>query len=201
MITAALTGGIASGKSEVLRVAEAFPEVQTVQADELAKEIYDPDNPCYQEVLDLFGSRVLREDGSVDLNKVSEVIFSDPDRLEKLEKISHPYVKGRIEGIVECLERENVEVTLVEIPLLFQSSSVEIDLFDTVILVEASREKRLRRLEKRDGISSEEAKKRMELQSLPEDARERSNHVISSDGTIEETRRQARRLIKEGLLS
>lgn len=201
MITAALTGGIASGKSEVLQVAEAFPEVRTVQADELAKEIYDPDNPCFQEVLDIFGSQVLREDGSVDLKKVSEIVFSDPNRLEKLEKIAHPYVKGRIEGIVECLENESVELVLVEIPLLFQSSSVGLDIFDAVILVEASEEERVRRLEKRDGISRERAKKRVELQGLPEGARKKSNHVISSNGTIADTRRQARQLIKEQLLS
>ncbi|MBS3736260.1 MAG: dephospho-CoA kinase [Candidatus Bipolaricaulota bacterium] len=201
MITAALTGGIASGKSEVLRVAEAFPEVKTVQADELAKEIYVPENPCYKEVIDIFGSQVLREDGTVDLKKVSEIVFSDPNQLEKLEKISHPYVKGRIEGIVECFEKESVELILVEIPLLFQSPSVRLDIFDAVILVEASEEEQLRRLEKRDSISSEEAMKRMELQSLPEDARKKSNHVISSDGTIDETKRQARQLIKEELLS
>ncbi|MBS3792177.1 dephospho-CoA kinase, partial [Candidatus Bipolaricaulota bacterium] len=195
------TGGIASGKSEVLRVAEAFPEVKTVQADELAKEIYDPKNPCYREVIDIFGSQVLREDGTVDLKKVSEIVFSDPNQLEKLEKISHPYVKGRIEGIVECFEKESVELILVEIPLLFQSPSVRLDIFDAVILVEASEEEQLRRLEKRDSISSEEAMKRMELQSLPEDARKKSNHVISSDGTIDETKRQARQLIKEELLS
>ncbi|MCF7890626.1 dephospho-CoA kinase [Candidatus Bipolaricaulota bacterium] len=201
MITAALTGGIASGKSEVLKEAEAFPGVKTVQADELAKEIYDPDNPCFQEVLDLLGSRVLAEDGSVNLKKVSEIVFSDPDLLENLEKISHPYVKGRIEGIVECLENQDIEVTLVEIPLLFQSSSVGLDIFDVVILVEASREERLRRLEKRDGISPEEAKRRIELQSLPENARERSDYVVSAEGTIEETKRQARSLIKEELLN
>ncbi|MBS3792810.1 dephospho-CoA kinase, partial [Candidatus Bipolaricaulota bacterium] len=90
MITAALTGGIASGKSEVLRVAEAFPEVKTVQADELAKEIYVPENPCYKEVIDIFGSQVLREDGTVDLKKVSEIVFSDPNQLEKLENSSSP---------------------------------------------------------------------------------------------------------------
>lgn len=197
MITAALTGGIASGKSEVLKIADSFSGVETVQADKLAKEIYDPDNPCFQEVLDLFDSRVLTDDGTVDLKKVSELVFSNPDLLEKLEKISHPYVKGRLEGIVECLEKKEIEMTLVEIPLLFQSSSVRSVIFDKVILVEASEEDRLRRLVERDGITPEEARKRMKLQSLPDNAREKSDFVICAEGSIEKTRSQARSLIEE----
>ncbi|MBS3787061.1 dephospho-CoA kinase [Candidatus Bipolaricaulota bacterium] len=199
MIAAALTGGIASGKSVVLEVADSFSRVKTVQADELAKEIYDPDNPCFQEVLDLFSSRILRDDGSVDLKKVSEKVFSNPALLEELENISHPYVKGRLEGIIECLGNDNIEMALVEIPLLFQSSSAGSVIFDKVILVEASEEERLRRLAERDGMSPKEARKRIKLQSLPENAREKSDYVISAEGTIEETRSEARSLLKEML--
>lgn len=200
MIAAALTGGIASGKSVVLKVAGSFSEVETVQADELAKEIYDPDNPCFREVLDLLGPRILKEDGSVDLKEVSEIVFSDPALLEELENISHPYVKGRLEGIVEYLRNDNIEMALVEIPLLFQSSSVGSVIFDKIILVKASEEERLRRLAERDGMSIEEARKRIRLQSLPENASEKSDYVLSAEGTIEETRSEARSLIK-GMLN
>ncbi len=197
MITGALTGGIASGKSEVLKVAKSFPRVKTIQADDLAKEIYDPDNPCFHEVRKLFGSKILIDKGSVDKKKVSEMVFSDPALLKKLEKISHPYVKGRIEGIVECLDDENIQVALIEIPLLFQSSSVEFDTFDLVILVQAAEEDRLKRLLERDGVSVEVAKKRIELQHLPENARKKSDYVINTEGTLEETRQQARSLLTE----
>ena len=195
MIVAALTGGIASGKSEVLGEAESISGVRTLEADELAKEIYDPDNPCFPEVLDLLGEEVVTDDGSVDLELVSYMVFNDEELLEELEEISHPYVKGRIEGILECYEKDNVRMVLVEIPLLFQSSTVELDIFDLVILVLATGEDQLNRLVNRDGVSVEEAKERIALQKLPDEARERSDYVIDATKTVVRTREQARDLL------
>ena len=197
MIIGALTGGIASGKSQVLKEAGTFPDVETIQADDLAKEIYNPDNPCFQEVVDLFGPEVLTAEGSVDKGKLSDIVFSDPGLLRELEKISHPYVKGRIEGILECLKEKNIRMMLVEIPLLFQSSNVKFDIFDLVILVRASEEDQLKRLINRDGVSAKAAKRRIELQSLPDSATERSDFVIDAGCSLEETRKQTRDLMKE----
>ncbi len=197
MIIAALTGGIASGKTEVLKEAKSFSGVKTVQADDVAKEVYNPDNPCFDQVLDLFGARILEDDGSVNLKRVSEIVFSDTKILEELEKITHPYVKGRLEGLLESYEKENTDLTLIEIPLLFQSSGEDFNIFDRVILVEVPEEEQLRRLVERDGISEKEAKKRIELQKPPKIAREKSDFVINADETVEETRHQAQALIKE----
>lgn len=197
MIVGAITGGIASGKSEVLKEVESFPHLEAIQADELAKEIYDPENPCFQEVVELFGEKILTDEGSVDKKKVSEMVFSDPSLLKKLEQISHPYVKGRIEGILECQKEKNTHMTLVEIPLLFQSSTIELDIFDLVILVKSTKEDQLKRLVNRDGVSVEEAEKRIELQRLPDSARENSDYVIDAGGSLEKTRKQARDLIRE----
>ena len=200
MIKAALTGGIASGKSEIIRAANSFPGVETVQADDIAKEIYEPENPCFPEVIDLFGRDILTDEGEVDLGEVSDLVFSDPDLLEELEKISHPYVTGRLAGIVDCLEAKNKDLVLVEIPLLFQSSSVELDTFDVIILVRVDRDDQLKRLVERDGISREKAKKRIEFQRLPKGAEKRSDYVINAEGTPEETRKKARNLIERLLL-
>ena len=197
VITVAVTGGIASGKSEVLKVAETFSEVRTVQADLLAKEVYDPENPCFPEVVDLFGSDIVTEDGSVDLQMVSTEVFSDPGLLEDLEEISHPYVKGRIEGMVECFRKQGIRLTLIEVPLLFQSPHVDLDTFDLVVLVDASRDDQIERLVSREGVSEEEARRRMELQGMPDEAADKSDYVISSKGSVEETRSQARKFIND----
>ncbi|MFB6290932.1 MAG: dephospho-CoA kinase [Candidatus Bipolaricaulia bacterium] len=196
MIKAALTGGIASGKTEVLKVAKSFTRVRTIQADNLAKEIYNPDNPCFDEVVELFGSEILTDEGKIDLGKVSDLVFSDQSLRKELERISHPYVKGRLEGIIGCLEGTDTEMVLVEIPLLFQSTTVKFNTFDTVILVLASEEDQLKRLVSRDGITVEQARERIELQRLPEKAEKESDYVIKANGTLEETRDKAKRLIE-----
>ncbi len=194
MKTAALTGGIGSGKSQVLEEFAQFPEVQTVQADQLAKEIYEPENPHFQEVLDLLGEKVLDKDGKIDLKEVLDLIFSRPRLRRKLENIAHPYVRERLEELEEELGSRGLDLLVVEIPLLFQSSSVEMDNFDWVILVSAGQETRVERLTERDSISPEEARERIRLQSLPDGARESSDFVIPAEGAVEETRRRARDL-------
>lgn len=199
MLTVALTGGIASGKTVVLQVAEGFPEVKTVQADRLAREIYRPDNPMFQEVVDLLGEEVLDDDGGIDPSKVGELVFEDKELLRKLEKIAHPYVRKRIEEIVDSYGARDTGLLMIEIPLLFQSSRVDLDMFDYIVLVTVETEVRIERLMERDGMSEEKAKTRIELQALPADARERADFVIETGCSVEGTRQRAKRLIS-GLL-
>ncbi len=198
MKTVALTGGIASGKTVVLNAAEEeLPEVETLQADNLAKEIYRPDNPYYEEVIDLLGPEVLRNDGKVDRKKVAELVFENPDLLQRLESLSHPYVSRRIEELIDRYEDEGAELLLIEIPLLFQSSEVDRSKFDRVLLVTVDQEEQVKRLVERDGISQSRAERRVELQALPEDARKKAEHVLETDCTREETKRKAVELLSE----
>lgn len=197
MITVALTGGIASGKTVVLDAVRDFPEVKTVQADELAKEIYCSDNPHFEEVVDLLGADIVDETGAVDRKKVAELVFENEELLRKLEDIAHPYVRQRINELVKNYGDRDSGLLMIEIPLLFQSPDAELDIFDYILLVAVDREVQVERLMERDGISEATAKKRIDLQALPENARERSNFVIETGCTIEETRKKARTLVEE----
>jgi len=197
MITVALTGGIASGKTVVLAAVRDFPEVKTVQADELAKEIYCPDNPHFEEVVDLLGADIVDETGAVDRKKVAELVFENEELLQKLEDIAHPYVSQRINELVNNYGDKDSGLLMIEIPLLFQSPDAELEVFDYILLVAVDREVQIERLMERDGISEATAKKRIELQALPENARERSNFVIETGCTIEETRQKAKTLVEK----
>lgn len=197
MITAALTGGIATGKTEVLRVAEKYNRVETIQADNLAKEIYRKDNPHFGEVVDLLGSDVLTEEGEIDLEAVSKKVFSDKDLLSQLESIAHPYVEAKLKELIKRYKNRDRQLLVIEIPLLFQSSSVDLDSFDRIILVDASEDTQVDRLKKRDCLSAETARERVKLQKLPEDARKQSDHVLETEGSLEETRQLARELIEK----
>lgn len=198
MKTVALTGGIASGKTFVLNAAdEEFPDVDTVQADTLAKEIYNQDNPHYEEVIDLLGPGILREDGEIDREKVADVVFEDSNLLRELEDLAHPYVGRKIEERISYHERRGTKLLLIEIPLLFQSPEVDSKIFDRVVLVSVDRENRIKRLMERDRINKSEAKYRVKLQDLPENARNKADHVIETDCSKEETKRKAVALIAD----
>lgn len=197
IITIALTGGIAAGKSVVLEEASWHPGVKTIQADQLAWESYRPGTPEYRKVVELFGEDILDEKMEINRAKLAKRIFGNPLMKEKLEQIVHPFVQQRIEEIITKSRSNNIDLLIFEIPLLFQSPEVNLNLFDEVILVSADVETRIHRLVERDGLGREEAQKRLRAQELPDDARERSDYIIHAEGSIEETKKQARKMIEK----
>lgn len=197
MITVALTGGIAAGKTVVLDAVGSLPGVKTVQADELAREIYCPENPHFDEVVDLLGPKIIDEGGTVDREKVAELVFENEELLRKLENIAHPYVRQRINELINDHRDRDSGLLMIEIPLLFQSPDAKLEVFDHILLVTVNREAQIERLMERDDISEATAKKRIRLQALPEDAREESDFVIETGCPIEETRQRAKALVEE----
>ena len=197
MLKVALTGGIASGKSELITAVRDIPGVETVQADDLAKEIYEPNNPRFEEVVRLFGDDVKTPGGEIDLAEVRKRIFENGELRRELEGIAHPYVRERLQNIAEEKESEGAKLLLVEIPLLFQTNDVNADEFDYIVLVDAKEEKQINRLTRRDGISEEEARKRVSLQKLPSTAGDVADFLIDANDTRKETRRQGKELISK----
>jgi len=197
MIKVALTGGIASGKTVFLDAVESISGVKTLQADELAKEVYRPENPRFDEVVEILGQDILTETGTVDLGRVSQKVFQDEELLQKIEKISHPYVKERIAELSTRFESNGVSLLVVEIPLLFQSPEVDREEFDYIVLLTLEHEMQVKRLVERDNLSRSRAEDRIKTQSLPESAAEKADYVIRTDSSLEETKKKAIRVIGE----
>jgi dephospho-CoA kinase len=197
MIKVALTGGIASGKTVFLDAVKDISGVKTLQADELAKEIYDPDNPHFDDAVKILGKDVLTEAGTVALSKVSNKVFQNEELRQRIENISHPYVKERIDELSDQFAKEGASLLVVEIPLLFQSAKVDQKEFDYIVLLSLDHDTQVERLIERDGVSRSRAQDRIKAQSLPENASEKADFVIRSDSGVEETKKEARMVIKE----
>ncbi len=197
MIKVALTGGIATGKTVFLDAVKDISGVKTLQADKLAKEIYDPDNPHFDETLEILGEDVFTEAGTVDLSKVSNKVFQDEELRQRIENLSHPYVKERIDELSEQFAEEKASLLVVEIPLLFQSSKVDQTEYDYIVLLALDHETQVERLMDRDGLTRSRAEERISTQSLPERAPEMADYLIKTDSSLEETKKEARRVIKE----
>ena len=181
-----LTGGIGSGKS---MVAQIFAELGAVviDADQLAREVVEPGQPALQEIASTFGPDVLLPGGRLDRPKLAGIIFSDPAERAKLDAITHPRIRERMEGQIKA-RRSGPGVLIVDVPLLYENNRT--NMVEKVIVVWVDAQTQLQRIRQRDGLSAEAARQRISAQ-MPMDAkRARADHVIDNTGGRDETQRQ-----------
>lgn len=183
---AALTGGIASGKSTVSRrLAELGAHV--VDADVVAREVVEPGTPALAAIAEEFGGGVLTAEGALDRAALGAVVFADAERRRRLEAITHPAVKERSRSLFAAADGPG-EVVVYDVPLLAESRGA--DGFEAVIVVEAPASVRLRRLEELRGMPRAEAERRIAAQATDEERRALADHVIDSSGSLERTLEQ-----------
>ncbi len=174
MLKAAITGNIASGKSQVEKIiSEKYP---VYDADKIAHKILE-------NLKDFYGYDVFT-DGKIDRKKLGELVFSNPDLKKKLEEIIHPQVKQEILKIFE----QDLPVVFISIPLLFETGFDS--LFDKVIFVSADSNIRLERLMKRNNFTKEEALRRIQSQGAEEEKIQKSDFVICNNSTLTDLKTQ-----------
>ncbi|MFZ9360094.1 MAG: dephospho-CoA kinase [Candidatus Nanopelagicales bacterium] len=175
-----LTGGIGAGKSTV---ADMFSKLGAVviRSDELARQVIEPNTPGFQKVLSRFGNQILQENGSIDRQKLAQIVFNDQNSLKDLEEIIHPLVRNKTNELIESQTQETIVVN--EVPLLLEKKMEK--MFDFLVVVISSEKNRINRLQKR-GISELEAKKRMSLQVSDEVRKSSADFLITNDGNIDQ---------------
>ena len=184
MLRAALTGGIATGKSFCLGIFAALGAA-TIDADLLAREAVMPGTPGLARVAERFGTGVLREDGSLDRAALGRVVFADRAARADLEAIVHPDVYRRSGEWFANLPA-GIRLAIADIPLLFETGHQH--QFETVIVCACDPAEQIRRIMARDTLSAPEARARLAAQWPIDEKVARADHVIRTDGTQEETR-------------
>lgn len=179
-----LTGNIACGKSTVLRRLRELG-AHTIDADALIHVILRRGGAAFEPVLAEFGPSILREDGEIDRRALGKIVFSDPEKLHRLEAIEHPIVRSMIgEQIKSAPER----VVVLDAIKLFESGWAE--KCDTVWVVTCLRAQQIERLTATRGYSQEEAEMRVNAQAPQEEKAARANVVIDNSGTLAQTYEQ-----------
>jgi dephospho-CoA kinase len=192
MVRAALTGGIATGKSYCLARFAALG-VPVVDADHLARLAVAPGTPGLAAVVARFGPSVLQPDGVLDRAALGRVVFEDPDARKALEAIVHPDVYRRIREWFSQLPADT-RVAIADIPLLFETGRDRE--FDRVIVCACPPEVQIRRVMARDGSSEPEARARLAAQWPIAQKVAKADYVIRTDGTFEETDGQVAEVVK-----
>jgi len=187
-----LTGGIATGKSTVLRLLQAR-HVPTIDADVLARQAVAPGSPGLQAIVERFGSAVLDPTGALDRSAPAAVVFSDPQARRDLEQIVHPAVYAAIRDWLEELP-EGTPLAVADIPLLYETGH-QAD-FDRVVVVACPPDEQLRRVMARDGVSEAEARTRLDAQWPIADKVVLADDVIWTTGPRAETEREVEELLR-----
>jgi dephospho-CoA kinase len=191
MLRIGLTGGIATGKSYVVGCLRAAG-VPVVDADVLAREAVARDSAGLAAVVARFGPGVLTTDGDLDRPKLAQIVFRDESARHDLENIIHPIVRRGIATFFERLPPET-PLAAADIPLLYETHRERY--FDKVVVVACAPATQIERIMKRDGLSREDAERRLAAQLPIEEKVRRADYVIRTDGTHAETEAQVTRVV------
>lgn len=180
-----ITGGVGAGKSTVLSYLEEKLGAFVIQADRAGHKVMEPGERCYDSVIQLFGKDVIKEDKTIDRKRISDVVFSEKELLEKLNHIIHPAVR---EYIMEQLERERIrgrELCVVEAALLLEEHYE--DFCDQVWYIHADQEIRIERLMRNRGYTRQKAENIIKNQASEDFFRKHADYVIENNEDLEKT--------------
>ena len=179
MLSVALTGNIASGKSTV---AELFRRwgATVIVADELVRQAQAPGSSVLRDIAAQFGREVILSDGSLDRAGLRRRVMGDRAALAQLNRIVHPAVHRRRLELLDEARARGDRIVISDIPLLFEAADPSE--FDAVVLVDAPEPVRRARLLAERGLSTEEADRMLASQDPSGPKRARSDYVIDNDG-------------------
>jgi dephospho-CoA kinase len=182
-----VTGNIACGKSLVTSILHELG-AETIDADHVAHELMQPGSPVLQSIAKRFGPEVLNEDGSLNRPALGKIVFSDPEALADLERLTHPET---VRTILDRAKAAHVEIVVIDAIKLFEAGLAEH--CDETWAVFCDPAQQLERLMARNGLSESDARQRIDAQPPQAEKRLRADAVIDNSGTREETRRQTER--------
>ena len=194
MILVGLTGGIATGKSTVAGMFKRCGAT-VIDADALAREVVQPGKPAWREIVKAFGKTVLNPDHTLNRQALGVMVFGNPAKLRRLERIIHPRVaREQIRLTKQAARNDPKAIVIYDVPLLFEAG---IDTrVDTTIVVTADRETQIARLKQRNGLSRAEALRRIKSQMPLTEKRRRADYTLDGTLPLPQLKKQVRLLYR-----
>lgn len=189
-----ITGGVGSGKSEVLKLLEGEYGACVCQADLVARNLEKKGTICYRAIREHFGETILDEKGRIDRAKLAAVIFRDEKERQTLNGIVHPAVKNRIRKEIRKQEKRGTELFVIEAALLLEDHYDEI--CDETWFIYASDEVRRKRLKLSRSYSDEKIDRMFDAQLGWDEFMDRCSRAVDNGGSFEETWRQVDAILR-----
>ena len=181
-----ITGGVGAGKSSVLAILEKEYNAKLILADEVGRELMQPGEANYVNIVNAFGKEILNEDQTIDTKKLAATAFSNPLETLRLNAITHPNVRVRIEWMIkEIRDKEPDALIVIEAALL--SEGHLIPLCDDVWYIYTDEQIRIKRIMESRGYSKERCIQTIARQKSDAQFRAECRVVIDNSHSIEET--------------
>lgn len=188
-----LTGSIATGKSFVANIIKNELHYPIIDADKLAREIVEINQPAYNEIVKNFGENIIKKNKELNRKTLRELIFNNIEKRNLLNKITHKYIQKEYLKLVEFYKSQGNDLIFYDVPLLFEAKLQS--QFYKVIVVYIPQELQIERLVKRDNISQKEAIKTINSQINIETKKNMADFVINNSKTKKESYKQIRNII------
>jgi len=184
----ALTGGIATGKSTVIKQL-LLSGFRIIDADKIAHEVLDSQS---DKIKKMFGESFVK-DGKVERKKLGAIVFADKQKRRELESLLHPIIYKHIKEMADKLDKR-AEPYIVDIPLFYEGGHYAIE---NVIVVYATQEQQLERLMQRDQYSKDEAFRRIDSQIDIDTKRDNASYIIDNRGNLKQLEIEVNRVKDE----
>jgi dephospho-CoA kinase len=194
ILTVALTGGIATGKSFVARLlADLGCFVQS--ADRLGHDLMKPGRPAWRKIVSRFGTDILNPDQTINRQRLGAIVFSSVEERQFLNKLIHPLVLAQKKATIRRLEKNGThKIFISEAALTIEAGFAP--LFDKIIVVHCPEKLQVERLVSRDRITRREARDRIRSQMPASEKAEWADYLIETSGSTDQTAAQTERVFK-----
>ncbi len=183
-----LTGTFGSGKTTVAKFFRSFG-AKIIDADKIAHEIIQPGSGVYKEIIRAFGKTIVRQDGTVDRRKLSNIVFGNKGLLRELNQITHPKIIRMIKKKIRSCRKK---IIVLDAPLLLEAGLRK--LVDKLIVVKINQDKLIKRIQSKTSLNKTDILKRIHSQLPLQDKVRVADFVIDNNGTKDKTRKQAERM-------
>ena len=189
-----ITDGIGSGKSVVTSLLRDKFDAAVIDTDTIGHEIMEIGKSAYKKVVEIFGNKVIAEDGSIDRKKLGSLVFDNRELLCKLNDIIHPAVEAEVDKRIAEFTQKKYKYIALETALLIKVRYNR--KCDKVWFVYADKDIRLKRLYDNRGIGKEKAGKIFESQNTEEEFRQIADDIIDNSGSEAETEIQIKNILE-----
>ena len=178
-----ITGGAGTGKSEVIKMLQQNFGGCVIMSDEVARELMQKGNISYQLIVEYFGRDILMDDGEIDRKKLADHVFNNKEALEKLNSMTHPYVKDEIRKLIAEAEASGeCRFVALESAILLECGYE--DICDEFWYVYTKPEIRRQRMKETRNYSDEKVDSVMRNQQPDEVFFEQCSFVIKNNTTL-----------------